>query len=87
MILQDQLLIADILLCCIAASLRFNQLLGCVSNAIQLGRHEHHATYLAFTELMALQGTPTLNELKLQYYRLYIQYYQQEHNYLEVPTP
>lgn len=32
----------------------------------------------------AAQGTPTLNELKLQYYRLYIQYYQQEHNYLEI---
>ena len=30
------------------------------------------------------QGTPSLEELKLQYYRLYIQYYQQEHNYLEI---
>lgn len=33
---------------------------------------------------VAAEGTPTLNELKLQYYRLYIQYYQQEHNYLEI---
>lgn len=31
-----------------------------------------------------LQGTPSLEELKLTYYRLYIQYYQQEYNYLEV---
>jgi hypothetical protein len=40
------------------------------------------------TRLQALyarvQGTPSLEELKLQYYRLYIQYYQQEHNYLEI---
>ena len=30
------------------------------------------------------QGTPDLEELKVQYYRLYIQYHQHEHNYLEV---
>lgn len=33
---------------------------------------------------LCAQGTPSLEELKLQYYRLYIQYYQQEHNYLEI---
>jgi hypothetical protein len=36
------------------------------------------------TTLTRAQGTPSLEELKLQYYRLYIQYYQQEHNYLEI---
>ena len=30
------------------------------------------------------QGTPSLEELKLQYYRLNIQFHQQEHNYLEI---
>lgn len=32
----------------------------------------------------AVQGTPSLEELKLQYYRLNIQFHQQEHNYLEI---
>ena len=31
-----------------------------------------------------MQGTPTLEELKLQYYRLYIQYHAQDHSYLEI---
>ena len=39
------------------------------------------STNIPFT---GVQGTPSLEELKLQYYRLYIQYYQQQHNYLEI---
>lgn len=42
------------------------------------------APLLILSETDFAQGTPTLEELKLQYYRLYIQYYQQEHNYLEI---
>lgn len=34
--------------------------------------------------MLHLQGTPSLQELKLMYYRLYIRYHEHDNNYLEM---